>query len=105
LEALIGRTHALRSSRISLANVVSDGRDIRDRAPEASSIEAAKGGFDIRRKLAALRLGQAFQHIGKVSRVDRFGLGFVAREAQHRPRHLILAIRQQAPHGFQGSFE
>jgi hypothetical protein len=26
------RTHALRSRRISLANVVSDGRDIRDRA-------------------------------------------------------------------------
>jgi hypothetical protein len=77
------------------------------RSAEASSIESAKGGFNfgIRRKPAALRLGQAFQHIGKVSRVDRLGLGFVAREAQHRTPNLILAIRRQAPHGFKGSFE
>jgi hypothetical protein len=73
----------------------------------ASSIEAAKGGFNfgVGREPTVLRLGQAFQHIGKVSRVDTPGLGFVACEAQHRSRNLILTIRRQAPHGFQGAFE
>src|SRR6266702_8165956 len=64
-------------------------------------------GFDlgIGRELAALGLRKPFQHGGKMRRIDLLWLSLMAAEGQHGERNFILAVRRQAPHGFQGFFE
>src|SRR5262249_13721917 len=71
------------------------------------SIEAAEGGFDlcIAGELAALGLGEAFEHGRKMRRVDLLGLAAACSELQHGAGDLVLAVGGQATHGLECLFE
>lgn len=70
-------------------------------------LKATERGFDlgIGCELAALGLRKPFQHGGKMRGIDLLWLSPMASQIQHRERDFILAIRGQAPHGFQSFFE
>ena len=57
------------------------------------------------RELAAPGLRKPFQHGGKVRGIDLLWLALMVAEGQHGERDFILAVRRQAPHGFQGFFK
>ena len=70
-------------------------------------LKATERGFDlgIGCELAALGLRKPFQHGGKMRGINLLWLSLMAAESQHGERDFILAVRRQAPHGFQGFFE
>jgi len=69
---------------------------------QASSAEAAEGRFNlgIGCKLAALGLGEALEHIGKVRGVDLLRLG-LAHHVEYGERNFVLAFYWQLPHRFE----
>lgn len=70
-------------------------------------VEAAERGFDfcVGCELTAFGLGETFQHVGEMCRINFFGFAVVAGKAQHRERDLVLTVRRQPSHRFQGFFE
>ena len=72
-----------------------------------SWIGATKRGLylGITCKLSPLGLRQTHEHGREVFGRNRFGLTLVASEFQHRPRNLILRVRRQLAHRFQGLFK
>jgi hypothetical protein len=56
-------------------------------------------------ELAALSLRKTFQDGGKMCGINLLWLSLMAAESQHGERDFILAVRRQAPHGFQGFFQ
>ena len=77
------------------------------REAQASSIEAAEGGFDlgIAGELPASGLRKTFKHRRQMRGVDLLGLAAAGGDLKHGTRDLILAVGWQSSHRFEGLFE